>query len=160
MKAEHSLVPVTETGGIINPATGQEVTVESADDVILDLLEFLTEAHSRIKQIEGTFGAILIERADKRKKWTFAEGRASVPSPDAGGSWDPVMLEDVLRTMVRRNRIDQEAADACLHQPPLPDVEVRVRAVQAVMKGANKADKARLESCWKRKTGARRLKLR
>ena len=81
----HSIggVPLTT---VFNPLTGSAVALSDATDALVGMLDELAELRSLVQEAEGAIGAVLVERMDRAKKWTWTGPglKATAPSPRAG----------------------------------------------------------------------------
>jgi len=138
------IVPRALTGELVNPRTGEAVTPDSPDDVVIDFLEFLRLAGTELSMLDGEVSQWLRDRADARRKWTLAGGRVSMPSDRDEVTWNKLDLVTVLSTLEAEGAISaadleevaplvREVHVAALNRlidRSLPDVVERIRACQ------------------------------
>lgn len=102
------IVPRAQSGELVNPQTGEVVTRESSDDVVIDFLSFLRVAGSELADLDQEVSQWLRDRADARGKWTLAHGRATMPSNRDEVTWNKPLLLDVLIELEVEQRITLE----------------------------------------------------
>lgn len=121
----YEIVPRTDLGELVNPRTGVVVTRSSDDDDVIDLLAFLRDGRARLDEYDGEVSQWLRERADARKKWTLAGGRASMPSDRPEKTWNKRLLGEILGALHDEGVISTAELEACA---PMV-VEVRIQEV-------------------------------
>lgn len=112
--APTTLPAVTDDGGVVNPRTGEVVTSESPDDVVIDMLQFIRDGRALLDTLDGEVSHWLRARADARRTWTLGGGRASMPSDRPATEWSVTKLAALLPQLVAAGTISQADADACL----------------------------------------------
>jgi hypothetical protein len=112
--APTTLPAVTADGGLVNPRTGEVVNVDSPDDAVIDLLQFIRDGRALLDTLDGEVSQWLRARADARRTWTLAGGRASMPSDRPTTEWSVTKLAELLPRLVADGHITQGDADACL----------------------------------------------
>jgi len=152
-----TLPAVTDTGGLVNPRTGQVVDETSSDEDVIDLLRFIRDCRSVIDALDGEVSQWLRSRADVRQKWTLAGGAASMPSNRPDTSWSLEALQVLLPQLVAAGHITQREADACLQTT----VVVIAAEVNRLKDGATqKVAEALMECRVERPKTSRRVSLR
>jgi hypothetical protein len=62
--APTTLPAVTADGGLVNPRTGEVVNVDSPDDAVIDLLQFIRDGRALLDTLDGEVSQWLRARAD------------------------------------------------------------------------------------------------
>lgn len=153
MTAELVLLQSDVDGAMINPRTGDVISAESGDKVLVDFIRFLREARDMIGTADREVQRILIDRMDHRRAWTLFG--ASAPSPTAGGEWNDLLLEPVLAKMVEDGVLDQEAMTACFRLKR----EVVSKAINAVLAGSTPEDQDAILRCRDAPTRTRSVRV-
>jgi hypothetical protein len=121
---------------LFNPLTGNVVEFTDATDALVGMLDELAELRSLVQEAEGAIGAVLVERMDRAKKWTWTGPgiKATAPSPQADArDYDGEEVWQALLPFVESGELELEAFQAAVEL--LFTYKARVQGLKALKAG-------------------------
>jgi hypothetical protein len=143
---------------VFNPLSGNGVSLGDATDALVAMLDELALLRSLVQEAEGAIGAVLVERMDRAKKWTWNGGglKATAPSPQADArSYDGKEVFHALLPFIESGELEPEAFDAAVERSAT--YKVKVQGLKAIKAGGGPVAAAVDRLGTPREQGARRV---
>lgn len=143
---------------VFNPLIGSVVSLSDATDALVAMLAELAELRSLVQEAEGAIGAVLVERMDRAKKWTWTGPglKATAPSPRADSrEYDGEEVFGALLPFVESGELELEAFRAAVKVEL--SYKVRVQGLKAIAAGGGPVAAAVDRLGTPKEQGARRV---
>ena len=147
--------PVTT---VYNPLSGNTATLSDATDALVGMLDELALLRSLVQEAEGAIGAVLVERMDRAKKWTWTGPgiKATAPSPRADSrEYDGEEVFHALLPFVESGELELEAFQAAVEAEA--SYKVRIQGLKAIKAGGGPVAAAVDRLGTPKEQGARRV---
>jgi len=148
--------PPTTT--VFNPLSGHAVTLSDATDELVAMLDGLAVLRSLVQEAEGAIGAVLVERMDRAKKWTWTGPglKATAPSPRADSrEYDGHEVWRALLPFVKSGELEFEALKAAVERSVT--YKAKVQGLKAIAAGGGPVAAAVDRLGTPKEQGARRV---
>jgi hypothetical protein len=145
-------------GLVFNPLSGPAVMLNDATDALVGMLDELAELRSLVQEAEGAIGAVLVERMDRARKWTWngVKLKASAPSPQADArDYDGHEVWRALLPFVKSGELEFEALKAAVERSVT--YKARIQGLKAIKAGGGPVAEAVDRLGTPKEQGARRV---
>lgn len=111
-----------EAVAFVNPRTGEAVDAKSDPDALADYLDLVRTLARELSLVDRQVSSWIVARMDASLSWTLetTAGKLEAASPASDPVYDLERLRGILHRLVRTGAISEEAARACIVQPPAP----------------------------------------
>ena len=143
---------------VFNPLSGNAVSLADATDALVGMLDELAELRSLVQEAEGAIGAVLVERMDRARKWTWTGPglKATAPSPRADSrEYDGEEVFRALLPFVESGDLEPEAFEAAVERSVT--YKPRIQGLKAIAAGGGPVAAAVDRLGTPREQGARRV---
>ena len=143
---------------VYNPLSGNTATLSDATDALVGMLDELALLRSLVQEAEGAIGAVLVERMDRAKKWTWNGGglKATAPSPQADArTYDGEEVFGALLPFVESGELELEAFRAAVKVELF--YKAQIQGLKAIKAGGGPVAAAVDRLGTPREQGARRV---
>jgi hypothetical protein len=124
---------------LVNPTTGELITLDSPTDDLANFLADMREHESLCREAKKLVTREVVSRMDKQASWTVHAGglKLSTSSPAPTEEFDGPMLHEALQVLVDQGVISVEALDAAVET--VIKYEPRRKGINALRKLGGRA---------------------